>query len=236
MVNCVKKRLNLAKKRFFMSKNIAVILSGCGHLDGSEIRESVIGLVALSEFGAEPHFFAPNVDESVINHNNNEQMGQKRNALLESARISRGNIKDLSAAKMTNFDGIFFPGGSGAASVLCNFATKGVNAVALPEVERIISESLEQKKPIAACCIAPALLACATNSLSPKLTLTLGATSSASKTVESMGITHKECQANEIVCDNDRKVVTTPAYMSDASLFNISVGVRKMIKQMIDWT
>ena len=33
-------------------KKIAVILNGCGHLDGSEIHEAVLTLLAIEEEGA----------------------------------------------------------------------------------------------------------------------------------------------------------------------------------------
>jgi enhancing lycopene biosynthesis protein 2 len=52
-------------------------------------------------------------------------MDQKRNVLLESARIARGNIKPLSELLANDFDAVFIPGGFGAAKNLSDFGIKG---------------------------------------------------------------------------------------------------------------
>ena len=50
-------------------KKIAVVLSGCGVFDGTEIHEAVLTLLAIEEEGASWHCFAPNVEQMhVINH------------------------------------------------------------------------------------------------------------------------------------------------------------------------
>ena len=50
-------------------KKVAVVLSGCGVLDGSEIHEAVSVLVHLSRAGVEAKMFAPDIEQSdVINH------------------------------------------------------------------------------------------------------------------------------------------------------------------------
>ena len=74
----------------------AVILSGCGVYDGSEITEAVSLLISLSKNGASYKVFAPNIDQAhVINHKNGTEIQEKRNVLVESARIARGNISDI---------------------------------------------------------------------------------------------------------------------------------------------
>ncbi|MFQ5729869.1 MAG: isoprenoid biosynthesis protein ElbB, partial [Waddliaceae bacterium] len=45
---------------------VAVILSGCGHLDGSEIHESVLTLLALAQRGHEVHCFAPDIPQHKV--------------------------------------------------------------------------------------------------------------------------------------------------------------------------
>ena len=49
-----------------MSKNVGVILSGCGVYDGAEIHEAVLTLLALDQRGAKAVMAAPNVDQSDI--------------------------------------------------------------------------------------------------------------------------------------------------------------------------
>ena len=88
-----------------MHKKVAVILSGCGVYDGAEIHESVLTLLRLDQRGAQVQCFAPNIDQlHVIDHYRGEEMTGTRNVLVESARIARGNIKDLREAKVEDFD------------------------------------------------------------------------------------------------------------------------------------
>ena len=139
-------------------KRIAVVLSGCGHLDGAEITESVSTLLALAETGAAYKVFAPDQDFPVADRNG-KPTGQSRNILAESAGIARGQIQPLTELRAKDFDGLAMPGGFGAAKNLSNWAEKGATCTVNPEVERIINEFYMAKKPIAAICIAPALVA-----------------------------------------------------------------------------
>lgn len=45
--------------------------------------------------------------------------------MVESARITRGNVSDLSQLNVDDYDGVFVPGGFGAAKNLSDFAAKG---------------------------------------------------------------------------------------------------------------
>ncbi len=66
-------------------KKAAVVLCGSGFMDGTEIREAVGVLYALSEVGIEAHCFA--LDEpqfDVINCLNNEVSSEKRNQMVEA--------------------------------------------------------------------------------------------------------------------------------------------------------
>ena len=52
-----------------MSKKAALILSGCGHLDGAEITEAVSLNICLLEAGFEVNFFAPDrLQADTVNH------------------------------------------------------------------------------------------------------------------------------------------------------------------------
>ena len=104
----------------------AVVLSGCGVYDGSEITESVATIVSLSRLNCHISFFAPDMNQMhVIDHTTGNEIKQERNVMVESARISRGNIQPLSKLKAKEFNAIFFPGGFGAAKNLSSFATEG---------------------------------------------------------------------------------------------------------------
>src|SRR5690349_19506136 len=128
---------------------VGVLLSGCGVFDGSEIHEATSILIALDRRGAQTICIAPNVAQAqVMNHVSKKPGGEKRNVLEESARIARGNIKDLGAVHASDLDALIFPGGFGAAKNLSTFAFDGAKAKVLPDVERILIEMHDAKKPI----------------------------------------------------------------------------------------
>ncbi|MFH1027653.1 MAG: isoprenoid biosynthesis glyoxalase ElbB, partial [Pseudomonadota bacterium] len=140
-------------------KKIGVVLSGCGVRDGSEIHEAVFTLLAIDRHGAQAVCMAPNADFPATNHLTMQETGEKRNALVESARIARGDIRDIKEVKAADLDAIIFPGGFGAAKNLCDFAMKGAAASIHPEVARLLKEVASAGKPIGAICIAPVLVA-----------------------------------------------------------------------------
>lgn len=142
-------------------KKVAVILSGCGFLDGAEITEAISTLIAIGQNGAAYEVFAPNKDVEETNHLTQKPTGQKRNVLQEAARIARGEIQPLEQLKAKDFDALAFPGGFGAALHLCNFAEKGSGGQIDPQVARVVKEFADSQKPIAAICIAPAIMALA---------------------------------------------------------------------------
>ena len=83
-----------------MSKTprVAVLLAGCGHLDGAEVREAVLTLLALDQHGASAECVAPNAPQhDVVNHITGKPVpGAVRNILEEASRIARlGKCMDL---------------------------------------------------------------------------------------------------------------------------------------------
>ena len=106
-------------------KRVAVVLAGCGVNDGAEITEAVSTLVHCSAVGASTDCFAPDMDQfHVIDHAKGKvSEGEKRNVMVEAARISRGKISPLASLKVDDYDAILIPGGFGAAKNLCNHAT-----------------------------------------------------------------------------------------------------------------
>uniref|UniRef100_A0A2K6ELF4 Glutamine amidotransferase class 1 domain containing 3 n=1 Tax=Propithecus coquereli TaxID=379532 RepID=A0A2K6ELF4_PROCO len=104
---------------------VALVLSGCGVYDGTEIHEASAILVHLSRGGAEVQIFAPDVPQMhVIDHTKGQPSeSETRNVLTESARIARGKIADLATLSAANHDAAIFPGGFGAAkNLLCCIA------------------------------------------------------------------------------------------------------------------
>jgi enhancing lycopene biosynthesis protein 2 len=215
-----------------MSKKVGVLLSGCGVFDGSEIHEAVLTLLALDRAGAETVCMAPDVDQlHVINHLTQEQTKEKRNVLVESARIARGKIKNLKDVKASNLDALILPGGMGAAKNLSTFALQGADAQVNPEVKRLLNEMVSSGKPVGAICIAPATLTKALSDKKPQVTI--GNDLNTAQAIEKMGGGHKICSVDMIHVDENNNIVTTPAYMLGPGIKDIAVGIEKLVNKVV---
>ena len=215
-------------------KKVAVILSGCGVYDGAEIHESVITLLRLDQRGAKVQCFAPNIAQHhVINHLTGEEMPESRNVLVESARIARGDIKDISEANAEAFDALIVPGGFGAAKNLSDFAFQGTDCAVQPDVLALAEAFAEAGKPIGLMCISPAIAA---KIYGPGVICTIGKDADTAAAVSKMGGEHQECEVSEIVEDKARKLVSTPAYMLANSISEAASGINKMVDRVLELT
>ncbi len=213
-------------------KKIGVVLSGCGVFDGSEIQEAVLALLAIDRQGCEAVCMAPSVDFTVTDHLTKLETGEKRSILVESARIARGNIRDIKGVKASELDAIMFPGGYGAAKNLCDFASKGSAAAVNPEVARLLKEMVAAQKPIGAVCIAPALIAAVLGKeYSP--TLTVGNDPGTAAEIDKTGARHQECPVTEFVIDRKNKLVTSPAYMLATRVSEAAEGIDKCVREVV---
>ena len=213
-------------------KHVAVILSGCGYLDGAEITEAISTLIAIGQNGADYKVFAPNKEVQETNHLDQKPTGQKRNVLQEAARIARGDIQPLEKLKTQDFDALAFPGGFGAALHLCNFAEKGSAGEIDPQVSRVVNEFHENRKPIAAICIAPAIMALALGKKG--VNVTIGEDQGTASELEKTGAKHQNCAVEKFVVDQSSRIITTPAYMyGTAKPHQIFEGVSGAIKELI---
>jgi enhancing lycopene biosynthesis protein 2 len=215
-----------------MNKKVAVILSGCGVYDGSEIYESVITLLRLDQRGVKVQCFAPNIAQMhVINHLTGEEMPESRNVLTESARLARGEIKDLREARAEDFDALIMPGGFGAAK---NLSTEGANSKALPDVVALVKAFAEARKPVGMMCIAPTMAA---EIFGAGVICTLGSDDAdAAKAVGQMGASHQACEVSDIVVDKQHRLVTTPAYMLAQSISEAASGIYKLVDRVLEMT
>ena len=217
-----------------MSKKIAVILSGCGVYDGAEIHESVITLLRLDQRGAQVQCFAPTIAQlHVINHLSGEEMPESRNVLVESARIARGNIKDIREASVDDFDALIVPGGFGAAKNLSNFAVEGAACSVQPDVLALTEAFAEAGKPVGLICISPALAA---KIYGPGVTCTIGNDAETAAAMNKMGATHADCAVGDIVEDKARKLVSTPAYMLAQTISEAASGINKLVDRVLELT
>ena len=218
-----------------MNKRIGVCLSGCGVNDGSEIHESVITILSLDSHDLDIIYLAPNINQpSVNNHLNGKNTDEERNVLIESARIARGDIQDISEISSDDLDAIIFPGGFGAALNLCDFGQKGSSATIQLDVFNIIRDMIENNKPIGVICIAPAMLACALRDMGLGAKLTIGNDTDVADKIEQMGSTHIDCPVDDIVIDDEMKIISTPAYMLATRITEAAEGIKKLVNKIVE--
>lgn len=212
---------------------IGVILSGCGVNDGSEIHEAVLLLLAIDRAGAQAVCFAPDKPQAdVIDHFAGKPAAEKRNVLVEAARIARGKIRPLREARASELDAVALPGGFGAAKNLCTFAKDGPDCHVDPDVRRFLVEARAAGKPIGAACIAPVILAKLFGDAKP--TLTIGNDAGTVKAIEAMGARHQIAPVTGVVVDQERRLATTPCYMYPARLSEIAEGMDKLVKAVLE--
>lgn len=215
---------------------VGVILSGCGVYDGSEIHETVITLLALDRAGVEAVCMAPDIPQMhVVNHLTGEvAAGESRNVLIEAARIARGNIRDIKSMTAADFDALILPGGFGAAKNLCDFAVKGADCTVNPDVARVVRETVQAKKPLAAVCIAPALVAKVLGDARLAHRLTIGTDEATAQALEKMGSQHVACPVRECIIDPANKLITSPAYMLASRISEAAEGIEKTVKALLE--
>ena len=215
-----------------MSKKVAVILSGCGVYDGAEIHESVITLLRLDQRGAQVQCFAPDMAQHhVVNHLTGQEMAESRNVLVESARIARGQVRDVRELQAADFDALVIPGGFGAAKNLSDFAFKGASCSVQPDVLAAARGFAEAHKPVGLICIAPAMAA---RIYGAGVHCTIGHDPDTAAKLADMGAEHVECPVEDIVVDEARKLVTTPAYMLARSLAEAASGINKLVDRVLE--
>jgi len=213
-------------------KNVAVILSGSGVYDGSELHESVLTLLAIEQQGASYRCFAPNIDQyHVINHLTGEvSEGESRNVLVESARIARGDVEDIDDLDVASFDALILPGGFGAAKNLSNFALSNGDYNVNEQVLNACKAFANADKPVGYMCIAPVI---APFVHKEGVKITIGNDKSIAETINKLGAEHQECVVSDIVIDPANKVVTTPAYMLAENISEAAEGIGKLVKAVV---
>ena len=200
------------------SPRVAVILSGCGVYDGSEIHEAVVTLLTLSRAGATVRCAAPDKPQMhVVNHLTGEvAAGHEHGVEVGGADLGQGD--DVAAGDA-----------DGAAKNLSDFAVKGAEGTADPELVRVLREFHEAGKPIGAVCIAPVILVMALG----EGAVTIGEDPGTAAAIESLGGQHLACPVTEMIVDEERKLVTAPAYMLDASLAQVAEGIEKAVHAVL---
>ncbi len=214
-------------------KKIGVLLSGCGVMDGSEIHEAVLTLLAIDVAGAQAICIAPDINQHhVVNHATGEEMnGETRNVLVESARIARGEIKNLDDIHSLDLDALILPGGFGAAKNLSDYAFKGAEFTVLPAVAEAVRSFYNAGKPLGFICISPVIAAKVLGK--DNVEVTVGTDKGSADDIEALGAKHVNCQVYNIHASNEGKVVSTPAYMLGPAIKDVAQGIEKLVNAVV---
>lgn len=229
-----KREAKIGKRRTAMKRNprFAIILSGCGRSDGSEIHETVTAMLAITDLGGSYDCYAPNIEQAVvINGLTSEKTTERRNVLVESARLARGAIKDISELKLSDYDGVLLPGGLGAVTNWCDFAQSGIECTVDTSINRVLEEAYKQKLVIGAMCIAPVVVARVLGKYG--VTVTIGNDKTVAKAIEVTGAHQQDTKVEAACIDEKNRIVTTPAYMLASNISEVNQGARSMVEAMI---
>lgn len=215
-----------------MSKRVAVVLSGCGVYDGSEVYETVLTQLHLSQAGAQVQCFAPDMPQlHVVNHLTGEvAAGETRNVLVEAARVVRGQIKPVTEARVEDFDALIVPGGFGAAKNLSDFAINGAAMTVQKDFLAFAQAMHAAKKPIGLICIAPTMAAAICGAGTKT---TIGNDADTAAAVNATGAQHCPCVVQDTCIDREKKLVTTPAYMLAHSIAEANTGIGKLVAEVL---
>jgi len=222
---------------------IGVLLSGCGVYDGAEIQEVVLTLLAINELGAEAVCISVDEDQyHVINHLTGEEMPEKRNMLIESARIARGEVVEISTIQPADIDALVIPGGFGSAKNFTNWAFEGPDGTINPKVKLLLVNMINIGKPIAALCVSPVVVAKALENSSIEATLTIGSTAADSpydigaftSGLEKIGAKGTMKTVDAIQVDQKNKIVTAPCYMMSATISEVNQNIRSALKALVE--
>lgn len=220
----------------------AVLLSGCGLYDGSEIHESVLALLHLNRAGFEVSCFAPMMEQHhVVDHRTGEVVSEFRNVLVESARIARGRIAPLTDLHESEFDCLVLPGGSGVAKNLTKWAFLGASGGIYPAVRDAVRAFVESRRPVLATSMAATTVAKAIQLLDLSPRLTVGTVDAPSPfqvaelvaALESTGARHVPCAPDQPCIDEDNRIVTVPCYLLETDILAIDRGLAAAVEAVL---
>jgi enhancing lycopene biosynthesis protein 2 len=220
-----------------MAKRVAIVLSGCGAGDGSDIRQAMLALFAAERAGARVVWAAPDVEQGrVIDHRSGEPVADAppRRALLEAARIAGASIRDLASLTVEEVDALIIPGGHGVGSVLSNYDQKGGICDVHPDVVRLLKGNLASHRPMGFVGLASILAARVLGPVAG-VHVTLGLRhGTAHKHAAVMGADVRPCPPADIFIDKKNRVISTPAdLVEEIRPGELAAAIDKLVRTLV---
>ncbi len=204
----------------------ALLLSGAGCFDGSEIAEATLALTMLEKYRMNYRIFSLNKEVNAVDHSTGSEDGDRRNAKKESARIARGPVEDITALNVDHFDLLVMPGGMGAIKVF----SRGYELC--KELLRVLEGFHEAKKEIVGICIVPLLLAQYFHKKNLKVSMTLGDDVQSLKKLSDLNMHAIEKKAFEYVYDQDQHIWTTSAFMNASNRCEVLIALDEIFRRI----
>jgi len=224
------------------SLQVAIILSGCGYLDGTDVTEAASGMIDLARRGLVLQYFAPDGKiEEVYDHlSKTLEKNEVRNIASEATRISKANVQKLSRLKASNFDALFVPGGNGVGRNLSNYFEDNINFNIHPELEKALQEMQTSKKPILLSGLASILAARVWGKFhgGPGCKITLGNDANFIEAANALGATHvTRNSAADIVGDEENLIISTPGYLiQNATPWQVFQGISGLYEEITNFS
>jgi enhancing lycopene biosynthesis protein 2 len=212
---------------------VGVLIYGAGKMDGSEVQEVVLTLLALDRAGAQIVPIAPAGNQAeVVNHQTGAaDGGEQRNMLVEAARITHGGVVPLDSVEPEDLDALVIPGGLGFAKSVTTFGKDGAAFSYDPALGLLLAELHRQRKPLGFLCITPILAAKLFGAEQPRLTI--GSDAGMMALIEGMGARAVPATAEEVVVDEGARIVSSPAYMVGPSVSHVAVGIATAVERVL---
>jgi enhancing lycopene biosynthesis protein 2 len=230
-----------------MAKRVAVILSGCGHRDGSDVAETMLAFLMLDRAGAKVICAAPDAEQrEVVDHLMDAAASAiatptaaatssvPRNARVEAARLAPGEVLPLAALDPNRLEGLFIPSGRGVATLLSDYAEKGALCAVDPDLARVMKALLAAKKPMGFVGLAAVLAARVLGPVAG-VRLTLGSKAVvAAKHAAVMGADVRPGAIDDVIADERARVYSTPGLEAEgARLAQVAKAIEKLARALV---
>jgi enhancing lycopene biosynthesis protein 2 len=215
---------------------VGILLSGLGHRDGSDIQETVLVALYLSEADAESLFLAPSGPfREVIDHLTGKKTDQQRSMMVESARLAEKQVRAPDQDSATELDALIIPGGLGVVKNLCDYQFAGENCRVDEQVRHLVGGVVRRKKPVGVLSNAAILLArILKNREGITPTLTAGNDAEMAGVIQTMGGIHVPTKADEALVDDQNRLVSTSASLSGARLGLMAQGIQNLVRGTLE--
>jgi enhancing lycopene biosynthesis protein 2 len=219
-----------------MVVRVGILLSGLGYGDGSDAQEVVLATLYLSEADADVIFIAPDGHQSdVIDHRSSKRLNERRDILIESARVTRGQISPVDQTDPVELNGLIIPGGLGVIKNLCDLFSAGESCRIHDGVRHLVGIMVRRKRPVGAISHGVVLLArILSHRQGVTPTLTVGNDAQMAGHIQAMGGIHVPTRADEAIVDQQNRLVSTAGFLSGGHMKVVARGIENLTRGVLE--